>query len=98
MNSLGLRLIGGWLLRGHQGQTNRNILVVWRAGNGIAVAALCEQIDTWPIDQSLSVRRGVCLPVAVRQRQLAVSHGVIELAADDPEPNHGFHRAPVTIL
>src|SRR3954452_21126455 len=45
MNSLGLRLICGRLLRGHQGQTNRDVLVVGRARDRIAIAALGEQID-----------------------------------------------------
>src|SRR6185369_17216289 len=68
MNSLGLRLMGGGLVRGHQGQTNRDVLVVGRARDGIAVAAFGEQIDPRAVDQTLSVRRGVCLTVAMRQR------------------------------
>ena len=87
MNSLGLRLIGGSLVRGHQGQTNRDVLVVGRARNGIAVATFGEQVDTRPVDQALAVRRGVCLTVAVRQRQLAIPHGVVDLAADDEPPD-----------
>jgi hypothetical protein len=42
MNPLGLRLTGGSFVLGHQGQSNRDVLVVGRARNGIAVAALGE--------------------------------------------------------
>ncbi len=40
-----------------------------------------EQVDARPVDQALSVRRRVCLTVAVRQRELAVPHGIVDLAA-----------------
>src|SRR3954465_5299452 len=45
MDALGLRLMGGGLVRRHQRQANRDVLVIRRSRDRIAVAAFGEQVD-----------------------------------------------------
>src|SRR5713226_9154845 len=98
VNALRLRLTSRSFRGGREGQSNGDVLVVGSAGDRIAIATLGEQIDLRPICQTLAVRRGVGLTVAMRERELAVPHRVVDLAAGDKAPDRGFNGNPVTIL
>src|SRR5581483_6801548 len=75
----------------------RHVLVVGRARDRIAVAALGEQVDARHVDQSLSVRLGICLTAAVRRRQLPAPHGIVDLAAHDKTADHRFDGDPIVV-
>ena len=68
------------------------MLVVGRAAIGSRVTAVGQQVDARTVAQALAVLRRVGLPVAVRQRQLALAQAVVDLASDD-EPAAGDSTA-----
>ncbi len=97
VNAFGLQLARCRLMSRCERQANGDVLVIGRAGDGIAIAALGEQVDPRPAGKTLAVGCGIGLTVAMRKRELAVPHGVVDLATDDETSDRRFNGDPVAI-
>jgi hypothetical protein len=97
MNAFGLHPARRRLVNRDERQANGDVLVIGRAGDGIAIATLGKQVDPRSIGETLAVWCGMRLTVTVRKRELTAPHGVVDLASDNEASDGRFNGDPVVI-
>lgn len=76
-------------------QANGDVVVIGRAGDGIAIATRGKQVDPRSIGETLAVWCGMGLTVTLRKRELTAPHGVVDLASEASDGR--FNGDPVVI-